>query len=229
MPSPFPGMDPFLENSALWPEFQSHLMAAIYELLDRNTGEKYRARIGRREYSSETPLFTSVIREDHAENFVEIRSCSNGRLVTLVEIVSLANRTTEAGRNAYLMQRSRAIRARAGIVEIDLITQGKPILDFERGSLPPYDYTVAVTRPHTPDRYEIYTSTLDRRLPKFKLPLANDDRDTIIDLQSAMGIAYDQGGFARRIDYEAPPPTDIQLIESSQEWLTDWVSRRNLK
>ena len=33
MPSPFPGMNPYLENSEFWPGFHHLLIAALLELL----------------------------------------------------------------------------------------------------------------------------------------------------------------------------------------------------
>ena len=33
MPSPFPGMDPYLEGEKHWPAFQHHLVACLYQTL----------------------------------------------------------------------------------------------------------------------------------------------------------------------------------------------------
>lgn len=219
MPSPFPGMDPYLEHPALWPGFQHHLVAGLYQLLLPGLVDRYRARVVGRQYTSETPLFTSMVRESHAEDRIEIRSRADGRLVTLVEVVSPGNKTTPAGRAAYLAQRAEAARDRAGCVEIDLLTQGKPALDFNRDGLPEHDYTVTVTRGATPDRYEIYTATVTKRLPKFKLPLAADDRDTVVDLQVACARAFDVGNFSAQIDYSAPLPADVVLSDTSRAWV----------
>jgi hypothetical protein len=72
------------------------------------------------------------------------------------------------------------------------------------------------TRATAPDRYEIYTATMQKRLPKFKLPLAPDDRDTLLDLQVAFTRAYDLGGFGGLIDYRCPPPPDVPLTDDNQ-------------
>ncbi len=226
MPSPFPGMDPFLEDPKLWPEFHHHLVAGLYQLLLPGLVDRYRARIVPRQYTTETPLFTSVLRESHSEEMIEIRSRSDSKLVTLVEVVSPANKTTPGGRSAYLTQRTEAGRDRAGCVEIDLVTQGKPTLDFNRDGLPESDYTVTVTRGATPDRYEIYTATVAKRLPKFKLPLAADDRDTVIDLQIAFMRAYEQGSFAEKIDYTAPLPAEVKLCETGRSWFETVVKQQ---
>lgn len=229
MPSPFPGMDPFLEEPKLWPTLQHYLIITLQQLLQPSLADRYRARIGCRQYRSEFPLFTSVIRTDHSEEFLEIYARSDGRLVTLMEVVSIANRTTTEGRSAYLATRQEALDKRANVVEIDLVTQGKPLLSYSRDGLPEHDQTVTVTRGHAPDRYEIYTATLMKRLPKFKLPLASEDRDTILDLQLALTRAMELGNLANAIDYKQPLPADVGYKASTREWIDDFLKQQHLR
>src|SRR5208282_2485144 len=105
------------------------------------------------------------------------------------------------------------------LVEVDLVLQGQPTLDYSRDGLPDWDYAVTVTRASQPERYEIYTATLQKRLPRFRLPLAADDRDTVLDLQAAFARCYDQGGFAAMIDYQRDPPTTLNAEDRT--WLHD--------
>lgn len=228
MPSPFPGMDPYLETAKLWPAFQHQLLACLYQILLPGLVDRYRARVGTRTYVSEMPLFTSIIREQYAEEYIEIRNRTDGKLVTLLEVVSPANKTTPAGRLAYLDARQQAVSQKAGIVEIDLIMQGKPMLTYSRDGLPEYDYAVTVTRSNAPDRYEIYTSTLQKKLPKFKLPLAADDRDALLDLQAAFSRAYDLGTFANQIDYKAAPPPDVPFTDAYRTWAEELLKQMKL-
>ena len=78
--------------------------------------------------------------------------------------------------------------------------QGKPTLTYSRDGLPEYDYAVTVTRANAPDRYEIYTATL-QAAAEVQVPLAADDRDALLDLQAAFARAYDLGNFATLINY----------------------------
>src|SRR4029453_4913439 len=155
------------------------------------------------------PLFPSIIRDEYSEEFIEIRSRTDNKLVTLLEVVSPANKTTPAGRQAYLDKRREAILQKAGVVEIDLVLQGKPTLSYSREGLPEFDHAVSVTRATAPDRYEIYTATIQKPLTKFKLPLAAHARDTLVDLQAAFTRAFDLGGFAAQVDYKSSPPPDV--------------------
>jgi hypothetical protein len=222
-------MDPFLEHAKLWPAFQHQVLACLYQILLPGLVDRYRARVGTRTYVSEVPLFTSIIRETFTEEFIEIRNRTDGRLVTLVEVVSPANKSTTAGRTAYLDKRKESLVCRAGVVEIDLVLQGKPTLTYSRDGLPDYDYAVTVTRSTAPDRYEIYTATLQKRLPKFKVPLAPDDRDALLDLQSAFSRAYDLGNFAAQIDYKGALPPDVTVSDENKTWLNDLLKAQKLR
>ena len=50
MPSPFPGMDPYLENPWLWPDAHHGLITACQELLNRHIRPNYVARVEERVY-----------------------------------------------------------------------------------------------------------------------------------------------------------------------------------
>lgn len=55
MPSPFPGMDPYLEDRSLWPDVHSSLITYIREALQPQIRPKYVARIGERIQLADTP------------------------------------------------------------------------------------------------------------------------------------------------------------------------------
>ena len=224
MPSPFPGMDPYLEAEELWSSFQHQMALCLYQILLQGLGDRYRARVCQRLYQTQQALFTSIVHAEHSEDYIEIRQKNDSRLVTLVEIVSPTNKTTNEGRVAYLEKRRQGRSNGASIVEIDLVLAGKPLLDYSRESLPEWNYVVTVTRNTQPDRYEIYTSTLRKALPRFRLPLASDERDTIFDLHTAFTRCYDQGGFAERIDYQKDP--HARLEEEDRLWLRELLAQR---
>jgi hypothetical protein len=219
-------MDPYLEDPARWADFHRHLVVTLQQLLLPGLVDRYRTRLHLRRYTSELPLFTTVERHDHEEPAVEIRGRGDGRLVTLVEVVTPANKCTPQGRAAYLADRAAAAGQRAAVVEIDLLSAGRPLLDFDRTGLPAHHQTVTVTRGASPDRYEIYTATVTKRLPKFKLPLAADDRDAVVDLQVAVARAYDLGDFAARTDYGKPLPNECGLPDDARQWVAALLAPR---
>ena len=50
MPSPFPGMNPYLERAVVWPDFHHSYLTYISEILSRLVGEKYFVAIDERVY-----------------------------------------------------------------------------------------------------------------------------------------------------------------------------------
>jgi hypothetical protein len=226
MPSPFPGMDPFLEDHQLWPAFHHNLVLCLYMVLLPGLVDRYRARVVQREYVVDA-------KEDdapgakHIEDVIEIRQRDDDQLVTLMDVVSPANKTTPEGRRAFLDRRQSARSSSANVVEIDLVLQGQPTLEYSRDGLPDWDYAVTVTRPRQPERYEIYTATLQKRLPRFRLPLAADDRDTVVDLHQAFTRCFESGDFGSKIDYRRDPT--VPLSVDDRFWLDDLLRTKNLR
>ncbi len=227
MASPFPGMDPYLEDEKRWPAFQPLIVHALYQMLLPGLMDRYRARVGEREYTSEEALFTSIVREEHKEAFIEVRQRADGRLITLIEAISPANKITSEGRRLYLERREEVKKMNANVVEIDLVLQGQTLIDYAKDATPAWDHAVVVTRWTHPDRYEIYSATLPKRLPRFRVPLASDDRDTVLDLQAAVARAYDQGDFLKQIDYTRDPAT--RLTDENRRWLDERLKEEKLR
>ena len=82
MPSPFPGMDPFLEDPKIWPVFQHHLVMSLYQFLLPGLADRYRARISQRHYATEQVLFTSIQRDEHQEDICQRCATHGGLSVT---------------------------------------------------------------------------------------------------------------------------------------------------
>jgi hypothetical protein len=220
-------MNPYLEAAELWPQFHQQLVTTLYQILLPGLVDRYRSRLVPRVYTCETPLFTSIVREEHREETIEIRNRSDGRLVTLIDIVSPANKTTAAGRQAYL-QRHRAARSeQATTAEIDLVLQGRRIAELPVEDASGYDYAVVVTRGTQPRRPEAYPWTLQKRLPKVRLPMAGDDKDTLIDLQPVFLRAFEQGCFGEKIAYERDPGTALR--PDQLEWIDGVLKQHQLR
>jgi hypothetical protein len=207
-------MDPYLEDERLWPNFHHQLISCLDQILVPGLDHRYHIQVANRAYTLGTPESPAL-----QEEYLEIRLQSDGRLISLIDVVSPANKTTPSGRDAYLQARREARKAGANVVEIDLVLQGPPMLDYSREGLPDWDYAVTVARSTHPERFEIYTASLQKKkLPRFRLPLAADDRDTVLDLAAAVARAYDQGNFAAKIDYARDAPTAVIAALAYQKW-----------
>jgi hypothetical protein len=65
---------------------------------------------------------------------------------------------------------------------------------------------------------EVWATTLRQRLPRVRVPLADGDADVVLDLQSVFDRCYDEGAYARRLDYRRDPPAP--LAEHDLAWAT---------
>jgi len=161
--------------------------------------------------------------EEIREPFIEIIEPAAGeRVVTAIEVLSPSNKETQPGRDAYEQKRQEYWDAGANLVEIDLLRAGSttvrvPLSRLNR--LRPWDYVIAVTR-RKPARQEVYAFALERRLPRIAIPLANDDPDVVLDLQTPFARCWDEGPYPALLRYEQAPPG-----ENSHERVT-WCEQR---
>jgi hypothetical protein len=196
MPSPFPGMDPFLETPERWPAFRKGIVDLLCTAVGPCLPDRYAVRSSERRFSDVA---------EHREEFLEIVRREGGQRITLVDVVGPANKRTAAGREAFLATQRSAAPTECSWVEIDLSIQGEPIHDFSREGLPKFDYSVTVMRSSRPSQFELYTAILQTRLPRFRIPFARDERDTVVDLQAAFTACYERLGFGGAVDYADAP------------------------
>src|SRR5207302_3140622 len=126
--------------------------------------------------------------EEVTQGFIEIRDASAGhRLVTVIEVLSPANKVPGEGQEKYLQKRQELREARVSLVEIDLVRTGKRPLPVSPESLPPSfrtTYHVWVRRGWQLIKAEIYRVPLRERLPVIRIPLRQTDTDVPLDLQA---------------------------------------------
>ena len=138
MPSPFPGMDPYLEGS-LWMSVHTQLSAEIARQLAPKLRPRYLALTNERfvyvaktEISRPQPAdsgiavaplhMATVMPEPVPQITVEIRDTANRRLVTAIEVLSPTNKRGQ-GREEYLAKRGRLLHSSAHLLEIDFLRE----------------------------------------------------------------------------------------------------------
>lgn len=150
--------------------------------------------------------------------FVEIRSTGGHKLVTLIEVLSPANKFPGADRQAYESKQQEILASDASLIEIDLLRYGRrilPFLELERqvAELDP-DYLVMLSRaPRRGDfwiDFSSYPVHLRDLLPCIPVPLLAPDPDALLDLQYLFNRVYGNGPYSRMIDYrmDPEPPLD---------------------
>lgn len=227
MPSPFPGMDPYLEDLRHWPIFHHQFITALSDALQPALSDKYRLRIGTRVYHTDQVLFTSIVKEEQREPFLEIRQKSSAdRLVTLIEMVSPANRLHTEGRRRYALRRQEARSEGAHLVELEVVLQGQSVLDTDLSALTERSYVCCVTRSSRPIKHDSYGAALAKRLPRIRLPLLADERDLVLDVQALVNRVYDRC-FEGKIDYNKDP--HVPLSEEERAWLDQLLRGEKLR
>lgn len=223
MPSPFPGMDPYLEQPDVFPGLHDRLIAYLSEALQPLLPAPYFADLGRRAWIevSERPLVIRVPHDERQEPFVEIYAGrgKQRRLVTSIEVLSPSNKQPgEDGRNLYLRKQRELLRSKVHVVEIDLLRGGEHTtavphdrLLAEAGS---FDYHICVHRFDNLEDFFVYPVRLPESLPVVNIPLLPGDESVAVDLQTVFTRSYDTGPYAREIDYRhdrpVPPLTPKQ-------------------
>lgn len=238
MPTPFPGMDPYLERPGLWPDVHNRLIATIADDLAPRLRPRYFVSIEERTYTVapddlifagradvavvecgsasvgeavaadadgvvtvEVPLLDEV-----RETFLEVRSTANERVVTVLEILSPANKRAGAGRDQYTEKRLGIFGTRTHLVEIDLLRAGEPMPVLGWGGQS--DYRLLVSRGDRRPRAQLLPFGVRQPIPSFALPLLRGDDEPQVDIGALLHALYDRAGYDLRIAYraEAEPP-----------------------
>jgi hypothetical protein len=147
--------------------------------------------------------------------FLTIRDREFQNVITVIELLSPWNKTLGEGRNEYLVKRSNVFCTPAHLVELDLLRGGQRLATRE--PLAPADYYVFVCRKERLPQVEVYGWALRHELPPVPIPLAGDDPDVVLDLQTVFTTTYDRAGYDYSLDYHRP------LEPSPKPETADWV------
>ena len=261
MPSPFPGMDPYLEGE-MWQEFHDRLINQISNQLLATMPKRYVALLAKRtvlsyesvavmEMSRERVFYpdvhvlersgklaesvpvvaypistivpvelTSPIPEEIPQLTVEIRDVAERRLVTIIEILSPANKVGDGARD-YAERRLSILRTRTHLLEIDLLRQGHRIELI--GQLPRASYYAFLSRVQDRPHTLVWPVQLADRLPSVPVPLLPPDPDATLDLQAAVDACFELVGYETLLDYTVPPPPPA-LDELEAAWVRERVA-----
>ncbi len=228
MPSPFPGMDPYLEDPYIVPDFHHRLASGLSRALNARLPGPHYARVEMR------PEVGIIDEEDEPTRpgemprhaFVEIRDSKRGhKLITVIEILSPSNKSRGPDRLAYEAKQREVLESDASLIEIDLLRSGRRVLPnahLEEGiRVLRCPYVVLVSRAWDRDNLSLgdIVFRIGQRdpLPCIPVPLKQGEAELPLDLQFIMNDVYDAGPYRRgAVDYAGPiqPP----LSGEDAEW-----------
>jgi hypothetical protein len=152
-------------------------------------------------------------------SFLEIRDRRDRRVVTVIELLSPANKYSGPDREQYLGKRGGLLASSAHLVEIDLL-RGGPRMPFA-GPLPECDYYALVSRMERRPTADFWPIRLRDRLPVLPIPLRAPDPDARLDLQAALHHVYDAARYGNYIYDGAPQPA---LNAADEAWARALIS-----
>lgn len=254
MPSPFLGMDPYLEKRSIWPDVHASMITYIRENLQPTLRPNYIARIEERvqltqisqsyvpdvtvkrtmretaaPYTTDEPIvadepqIVSTLDEAYRETYIEIITRESGEVVTLIELLSPANKIGD-GRSQFIQKQTELLASNVNLVEIDLLGYGEPtVLARNVPITEPADwrYLISTSRAHQRNRLEFYAVPLSQKLPNCRIPLCAPDADVVLDLTAVFNRTYDIGSYDLLIDYTQPTP----LRDFETTWLDAYLQK----
>jgi Protein of unknown function (DUF4058) len=205
MPSPFPGMNPYLEQPDVWLDFHQSFIAAMRDALVPQIMPRYIVKIEEQLYIHEPP---AEFRRDQGvgverQRRLEIRDRESRQLITVVELLIPINKSRGVDSKQYEARRSELLARLAHFVEIDLLRGGPRM---PRHQVPASEYCVLVSRYEMRPTADFWPIRLRAPLPLIGVPLRADEGDATLDLQSLLHRVYDAAGYGNYIYDEGPVP-----------------------
>jgi hypothetical protein len=253
MPSPFHGMNPYLEQALVWHDFHTRFITAAAEAIGVQVAPAYFVRIEEHLYLHERPL--PLARGDVA--VVEGRGRRTGDpgstmvLPATAEVILPAPQVDQE-RVRYLEVISRDDRRVVTVIELlswtnkysgpdrDQFVARRTALvmrdlnyveiDLLRGGprmpigrLPECDYYALVSRPERQPRADFWGVRLRDPLPPVPIPLRSPDPDAVLDLQAVLHRVYDAGQYEFSIYDGQPEPA---LPPEDAAWAAQFIPAR---
>lgn len=230
MPSPFPGMNPFIERQELWSDFHDRFLVYAAEALTPQSRPHFIIQIAEHlfvhdsdsEDSSEfigdvtaslnlepPPAGTAPAHvrlpdyEPERLTYLEIRDRQFLRVVAVIEVLSPTNKKTGKDRAQFLRKRNEYLATDITYVEIDLLRGGPRLPSI---GLPKCDYYAIVSRPSERPEAGIWPIMLHDPLPRIPIPLGTDGPEPVLDLQQLVHRIYDSAGYEDFIYRREPEP-----------------------
>lgn len=213
MASPFPGMDPYLEQSAFWSSFHTRLIVAITDALAPMIRPQYYAEVETRTYR-DTPV-TLPMPVEVKERYLEIRAVKDDRVITVIELLSPANKRPGKGRDAYETKRLDILESASHLVEIDLLRDHPPLPIHSAHS--PSDYYILVSIASQRPKAQLYPFSIRETFSTFLMPLQRPDEAVSVDMQPIFEGVMERASYDSRIDYIKSVPAPSLSIED-QDW-----------
>jgi Protein of unknown function (DUF4058) len=246
MPSPFPGMNPYLENPELWSAVHNRLIVAIADDLVDHLSEKYRVEIEKRTYFSSdadsllvgipdvavvtnratasTVSTATVIPVQPQKVTVPISEEVNERYLeirevatgTVVTVIELLSPKNKRSGEGRLAYERKRSQVLATATHLIEIDLLRGGRSFPIKGEYLGDYRILVCRSDQRPVADLYAFNLRQPIPSILVPLLPGETEPILDLQKLLNYVYKRGRYHLAIDYTQMPQPP--LSKEDAEW-----------
>jgi hypothetical protein len=246
MKCPFPGMDPWLEHPALWPDVHDSLIAAIRDEITPLVSPKYYVALGRRTYLLQPEDLLFVGRPDVAVASRSPPAASRAPAREAAGAVDVEVAVSDEVSENYLEIHD--VETGALVTALEILSPANKLHrqhreDYERkrqrildsrtnlvevdllregrpmplaGSCPESDYRILVSRGWTRPRAKLYALSLRQPIPAIPVPLARGEEEPELRLNEVLHGLYGRARFDLRLRYDRPP--EPTLGEEDAAW-----------
>lgn len=250
MPSPFPGMNPFLEHPGEWQDFHDRFVIALGDALVALVRPDYIVKVEQMLFIHEPPMEHRIL---FAHGDVSISHPKNGAsaeaTATLASPIMARIPTVDFEKHVFLEVRDRKSREVVTVLELLSPTNKKPSADREqylakranliRGTahlveidllrawqkMPienakACEYAIMVSRVEDRPDCNYWPLGLRDPLPPIPIPLRPPHPHVMLDLQAVLHVVYDRAGYEDYIYKEPPYPP---LSPEDAQWAASLI------
>jgi Protein of unknown function (DUF4058) len=257
VPSPFPGMGPYLEHPTLWPGVHNGLIAALQLFLAPQLRPHYYVAMEERLYITEPDQRAFVGRPDlavvaHPEAETVLQPAPSASLVLTVQVP-----LPDEVRETYLEVRETGTDDVVTVLEIlsptnKRLGRGRRLyedkrmevlasrthlveIDLVRAGEPmpvtghgsASDYRILVSRGDCRPNATLYAFGVCQPIPPFSLPLKPGDQEPTVDLGRILRDLYDRASYDLRLHYTGDPDPPLPSVEAA--WADQLLRQKGLR
>jgi hypothetical protein len=257
VPSPFPGMDPYLEHSTLWPGVHNGLIAALQLSLAPQLRPRYYVALEERLYITEPDQRVFVGRPDLAVVGQSPAETAPKPSLSASSVLTVQVPLPDEVRETYLEVRETGTDYVVTVLEILSPTNKRPgrgrrIYEDKRmevlasrthlveidllrvgepmpitGSGRGSNYRVLVSRGDWRPNASLYAFGVHQPIPPFSLLLKPNDQEPTVDTGRILHDLYDRASYDLRLDYTGDP--DPPLPSADAAWADQLLRQKSLR
>jgi hypothetical protein len=159
-----------------------------------------------------TSLLPAIRRKGN--RYLRIMEARSQRVVTVIELLSPANKAPGDDREAYLAKRKEYLATGTNLVEIDLHRAGRR-MPLGKPPPPEADYYALICRAIDFPETAIWPFSIRDPLPEIPIPLKPEDGFVKLPLQACFNFAYDIGPYDNEVDYARGPKVPLKRTDAS--------------